>query len=130
MTGASTATFDESDPYFIKGNLSINDEGKNTSVEKVLAEWRKDGTPGPIHRVQFAGVEAQTWTDVMGFVDISGRVRAYVFAGPNGHTYSASYLCAIGKFGERQDYVFGRILASLKFHEDRDLGGPARKKKG
>lgn len=120
-TSASTSTLNDESPYFVFGPLSITDEGKDATADHVVAEWRKQGTAGTIQRVKFGSVEAQTWTDIVGGIDVAGESRTSVFAAPNGHLYSAYYMRAPGASGMRQDYVFGRVLASMKFHEPRSV---------
>lgn len=101
--------------YFVYGSLSIRDEGAG-SIESVLADWRKDKDDGKVSKTKLGGLDALTWTSTLSFIDFAGEARTYVFRAPNGHVYSAHYqLTPRGAYRMRQDYVFGRILASMKF---------------
>jgi hypothetical protein len=121
----STFSKDEGNPYFVLGTLGINDEGTAKTVDAVIGEWRKDGDhEGRISTTRIGGVEAFTWTTVLPFVEFAGSGRTYVFKGTNGHVYSAYYMLSGGAYRMRQDYVYGRILASMKFHEERAPKGP------
>lgn len=115
---SSTSTADEGDPYFVRGRLSIEDYGEKTTVEAVMAQWRKDvEREGRVSRARLGEIEAKTWTTMLPFVDISGEARTFVFRGTNGHIYSGYYMLSYGSYRMRQDYVFGRILASMKFRD-------------
>lgn len=112
----SPTSRDKEDPYFVYGHLTIADEGLE-SVEAVVDEWRKGGDyEGPISKVKLGSIDAVGWTGVQGFVEVSGDDRTFVFAGTNGRTYSAHYLMARpGRYRKRQEFVFQRIIASMKF---------------
>lgn len=127
-TSASTATSDEGDPYFVQGRLSITDYGEKDTVDSVMADWRKDEKrQGRISPARLGKTEAKTWTTSLPFFEIVGEARTFVFRGTNGHVYSGYYqLSRPGPFRMRQDYVFARILASMKFRDDSMPGGAAR----
>lgn len=116
-TGFSTSSpiREPGSEYFVYGSLSIQDEGTG-SIESVLAAWRKDEDDGKVSQAKLGELDALTWTSTLSFIDFAGEARTYVFLAPNGHIYSAHYqLTPRGALRMRQDYVFGRILASLKF---------------
>jgi hypothetical protein len=126
MFQTSTNSKDEGDPYFVLSTLSVEDYGESATVESVMAGWRKDGErQGRVSRVRLGDIETETWTTALPFVDISGKARTFVFRGTNGHIYSGFYMLSGGGFRMRQDYVFGRILASMKFRDAPQSRGAA-----
>lgn len=103
---------------FVYGSMNIEDEGASVKVESVLADWRKDDGDGRLSKTKIGAIDAWTWTSRLSFVELVGEARTFVFRGANGHVYSAHYpLAARGGYRMRQDYVFGRILASMKFKQ-------------
>ncbi len=114
--GFTTSSSESGGSLRVEGALSIEDEGAGAKIEAVLADWRKDEGNGSLNVTKIAGNEAWTWRSTLSFVDISGEARTFVFRGSNGHVYSAHYqLAQKGRERMRQEYVFGRILASMKF---------------
>ncbi len=116
-TGFTISTFaqDIGDPYFVYGTLAIEDCGTQT-VENVAADWRKGQPNGPVATARLGVIEASTWSSELPMGELTGEARTFVFRAPNGHTYSAHYqLAPRGRHRMRQDHVFGRILASMKF---------------
>lgn len=112
---ASTSASDPASPYFVFGTLDVEDHGSK-SVEAVTETWRKGQPNSPVSRVKLGPLEADTWTSQLPMAELAGEARTFVYRGANGHVYSAHYqLAAPGGHRSRQDYVFGRILASIKF---------------
>lgn len=115
-TGFTTSSPGRDGTHFVQGTLSIEDEGNGAKIESVLADWRKDEGNGRLSATKIAGNEAWTWQSTLALIDVVGESRTFVFRGGNGHVYSAHYqLAQKGRYRLRQDYVFGRILASMKF---------------
>lgn len=111
----STTSIDRNDPYFVLGALDIEDHGP-TSVEAVVAEWRRGQGNSEVAKKRLGEIETLTWTSELPMVELSGEARTFVFRGENGRVYSAHYQLASERGPRaRQDYVFGRILASMKF---------------
>lgn len=111
----STTSSDRSDPNFVLGSLDIEDHGAKV-VEAVVTEWRRGQGNSEVAKKRLGEIEALTWTSQLPMVEVSGEARTFVFRGGNGHVYSAHYQLASERGPRaRQDYVFGRILASMKF---------------
>lgn len=116
-TGFSTSTSanDAGDPYFVYGALSIEDYGTRP-LESVVADWRKGQPNSAVVQSRLGDLEASGWTSELLMGELAGEARTFVFTAPNGHTYGAHYqLAQRGRHRMRQDYVFGRLLASMKF---------------
>lgn len=111
----STSAQDAGDPYFVYGALAIEDNGSQ-SVESVIADWRKGQPNSSVRSSRLGDIEASTWTSQLPTGELTGEDRTFVFMAANGHVYVAHYqLAPRGGYRMRQDYVFGRVLASLKF---------------
>lgn len=113
---------DEQDADFVYSRLEIDDHGDQVTVDSVMADWRKDATRvSRTSRTRLGGIDAWTWKNNLAFADMVGESRTFVFRGTNGHVYSSDYaLPRATPYRMRQDYVFRRMLSSLKFHEPRD----------
>ncbi len=111
----SSSAQDDGDPYFVYGALAIEDNGSQ-SVESVIADWRKGQPNSSVRSSRLGNIEASTWTSQLTMGELAGEDRTFVFKAPNGHVYSAHYpLAPRGRHRMRQDYVFGRILAGMKY---------------
>jgi hypothetical protein len=110
----STQAAEPSDPLFVFGTLSITDEGPRSEAD-VIAEWRKGQPNSEIGRVKLGELEAAEWRSELPMADLVGEARTLVFRASNGRVYGAHYQRARGRDGLRQDYVFGRVIASMKF---------------
>lgn len=111
----STSSNDRDDPYFVYGTLSIEDHGSKTPGV-LVEEWRKGHPVGPVSRIKLGAIEADTWVNQLPLTEVVVESRTFVFVGANGHTYDAHYQIGRGgKYRLRQDYVFQRIIASMKF---------------